>query len=102
MPLRASKMKGFIFGFHRLVWCPKWTPASNNSFTPILSTRFLWLGVSAWADHPPDHRIIFDVLVAAPAHANREHSMAVLPSSGPPTPGQPTEGLANIARSADV
>src|SRR6516225_12361267 len=40
MPLRASKMKGFILGFHRLVWCPKWTPASNNSFTPILITSF--------------------------------------------------------------
>src|SRR5437899_7726456 len=26
-------MKGFILGFQRLVWCPKWTPASNNSGT---------------------------------------------------------------------
>jgi hypothetical protein len=26
-------MKGFIFGFQRFVWCPKWTPASNNSGT---------------------------------------------------------------------
>jgi len=26
MPLRAVKMYGFIFGFQRLVWCPKWTP----------------------------------------------------------------------------
>src|SRR3972149_5740294 len=22
----------FIFGFHRLVWCPKWTPASSSCF----------------------------------------------------------------------
>src|SRR6187549_1078032 len=28
MPLRAPKMKPFIFGFQRLVWWPKWTPAS--------------------------------------------------------------------------
>ena len=28
MPLRAPKMNGFIFGFQRLVWWPKWTPAS--------------------------------------------------------------------------
>src|SRR4051812_38647969 len=28
MPLRAPKMKLFIFGFQRLVWWPKWTPAS--------------------------------------------------------------------------
>src|SRR6476620_562743 len=26
-------MKGFIFGFQRVVWCPKWTPASSNSGT---------------------------------------------------------------------
>src|SRR6266498_5572322 len=26
-------MKGFIFGFQRFVWCPKWTPASNSSGT---------------------------------------------------------------------
>src|SRR5262249_33879525 len=28
MPLRAPKMKVFIFGFQRLVWWLKWTPAS--------------------------------------------------------------------------
>src|SRR5918995_4608683 len=40
MPLRSPKRNFFIFGFHRLVWCPKWTPASNNSLidtTPIPS-----------------------------------------------------------------
>src|SRR6266404_6303967 len=30
MPFRAPKMYGFIFGFQRLVWWPKWTPASSN------------------------------------------------------------------------
>src|SRR5438045_9713703 len=25
----------FIFGFQRLVWCPKWTPASSRSFNAI-------------------------------------------------------------------
>src|SRR5919198_1033064 len=30
MPLRAVKMYGFIFGFQRLVWCPKCTPASSS------------------------------------------------------------------------
>src|SRR5918911_1211296 len=30
MPFRAPKMYGFIFGFQRLVWCPKWTPASSS------------------------------------------------------------------------
>src|SRR5262245_32906407 len=32
MPFRAPKMYGFIFGFHRLVWCPKCTPASSRFF----------------------------------------------------------------------
>ena len=30
MPLRSAKMYGFIFGFQRRVWCPKWTPASSS------------------------------------------------------------------------
>ena len=30
MPLRSAKMYGFIFGFQRLVWWPKWTPASSS------------------------------------------------------------------------
>src|SRR5713226_5006566 len=32
MPLRSPKMYTFIFGFHRRVWWPKWTPASRSSF----------------------------------------------------------------------
>src|SRR5262245_60244731 len=35
MPFRSPKMYGFIFGFQRFVWCPKWTPASNRSFIAI-------------------------------------------------------------------
>ena len=35
MPLRSPKMYGFIFGFQRLVWWPKWTPASSRSFIAI-------------------------------------------------------------------
>src|SRR5436309_15299601 len=31
MPPRSEKMKRRIFGFQRLVWWPKWTPASSNS-----------------------------------------------------------------------
>src|SRR6266567_3945226 len=45
IPLRASKMNGFILGFHRLVWWPKWTPESSNSLTPMLITSFLWLRI---------------------------------------------------------
>ena len=30
MPLRSAKMYGFILGFQRRVWWPKWTPASSS------------------------------------------------------------------------
>src|SRR4051794_23746932 len=32
MPLRSVKMNRFILGFHRRVWCPKWTPLSSSCF----------------------------------------------------------------------
>jgi hypothetical protein len=70
-------MKGFILGFHRLVWCPKWTPESNNSLMPILITIFLWLkarsleaiGRFAKPNHPAEHGIDFSVIVATCANA---------------------------------
>src|SRR5437773_2746579 len=31
MPEGSAKMKRRILGFHRRVWCPKWTPASSRS-----------------------------------------------------------------------
>src|SRR5208282_1522276 len=52
MPLRASKMNGFILGFHRRVWCPKWTPESNNSLMPILITIFLLLEAARFSSPP--------------------------------------------------
>src|SRR5674536_408309 len=42
MPLRSVKMNRFIFGFHRRVWCPKWTPLSSSwrmvTTVPLLVT----------------------------------------------------------------
>src|SRR6266513_472538 len=35
MPLRSPKMYFCIFGFQRLVWWPKCTPASSSSFIVI-------------------------------------------------------------------
>src|SRR4029079_9205839 len=35
MPFRSPKMNGFIFGFQRFVWWPKWTPASSRSFNAM-------------------------------------------------------------------
>src|SRR5437868_9478388 len=39
MPFRSPKMYSFIFGFHRLTWCPKWTPASSSSFIVTVTNR---------------------------------------------------------------
>ena len=30
LPERSVRMKRFIFGFQRRVWCPKWTPLSSS------------------------------------------------------------------------
>jgi hypothetical protein len=60
-------MKGFILGFQRRVWCPKWTPDSNNSFTPMLSTIFP-LVKSLISGHPAEHGIVFSVVMAACTH----------------------------------
>jgi hypothetical protein len=39
MPLRSPKMNSFIFGFQRLTWWPKWTPASSNSFIVTVTAK---------------------------------------------------------------
>jgi hypothetical protein len=31
IPLRSAKMNGFILGFQRRVWWPKWMPASRRA-----------------------------------------------------------------------
>src|SRR5262245_57725524 len=49
MPFRAPKMYGFIFGFQRLVWCPKWTPASSRFF---MLTSVIRLPYRLRAIHP--------------------------------------------------
>src|SRR3954470_4015265 len=45
MPLRSVKMKRFIFGFQRRVWCPKWTPLSRS--WRIVTTAMVVLLLSA-------------------------------------------------------
>src|SRR5207248_11703955 len=39
IPLRAVKMYRFILGFQRLVWCPKWTPASRSCLSVTSGMR---------------------------------------------------------------
>src|SRR2546426_11519435 len=82
MPLRASKMNFFIFGFQRLVWCPKWTPASSNSLTPMLNTSSFGCKFTCHgANHPAEHGIVFVVVMAAGVHSNAGRLQAVCPFS---------------------
>src|SRR5690348_15403212 len=46
------KMKRFIFGFQRRVWCPKCTPASSRSFMVISDTAFPPPGVCSTVRSP--------------------------------------------------
>src|ERR671920_241975 len=45
MPLRSVKMKRFILGFQRRVWCPKWTPLSRSWRMVTTAMMFFLLGV---------------------------------------------------------
>src|ERR1700737_4870317 len=53
MPLRAVKMYCFIFGFQRLVWCPKWAPASRSCFSVTAGISGIISGLSAAAAVSP-------------------------------------------------
>ena len=53
MPLRSVKMKRFIFGFQRRVWCPKWTPLSSSS--RMVTTAMLWYSLRSLVV-PPGRR----------------------------------------------
>src|SRR5690349_16326851 len=41
------KMNLRICGFHRRVWCPKWTPASSRSFIVMSATEDLLRGFAS-------------------------------------------------------
>ncbi|GAA2138775.1 hypothetical protein GCM10009802_48460 [Streptomyces synnematoformans] len=65
MPLRSVKMKRFIFGFQRRVWCPKWTPLSSSSriVTTAMAVLLVCLGCAV-AGRPP---LLTPLRVAPPA-----------------------------------
>src|SRR5208283_2814631 len=80
MPLRASKMNGFILGFQRFVWCPKWTPESNNSLMPMPNTMFPLVETPEFLQGIPRNTgLMFDVVMAAPHSHEREIFKAVSP-----------------------
>src|SRR5665213_1336110 len=41
-----------IFGFHRRVWCPKWTPAPNSCFMLMTAMCLLLVTVDPRLQHP--------------------------------------------------
>src|SRR5262245_60059876 len=55
MPLRSPKMNSFIFGFQRRTWCPKWTPASSNSFIVTVANQ----PSGIWFMYSPSHNSRF-------------------------------------------
>src|SRR5690606_32266060 len=57
MPLRSVKMYGFIFGFHRLAWCPKWTPASSSARSVACGER-PWVLVTACCTRSSDRMVL--------------------------------------------
>src|SRR6266571_4281157 len=59
MPERSAKMKRRIFGFHRRVWCPKWTPASSRSCNwgcAMPSLSGFWSAAAVISRATPAHR----------------------------------------------
>src|SRR3954454_724259 len=57
-------MYGFIIGFQRRVWGPKWTPASRSSFILTSSKEFSLLGLLALAELETGAGALLAVLLA--------------------------------------
>src|SRR5918993_28960 len=73
MPLRSVKMNRFIFGFQRLVWCPKCTPLSSSCF--MVTTAMAGVHLSVRRDHEAAPRLS--------RCAGRRHRPGVAPEPGP-------------------
>jgi hypothetical protein len=53
MPERSVRMKRLTFGFHRRVWCPKWTPLSSSwRMVTTAMAVLLCSGLSRSTDRP--------------------------------------------------
>src|SRR5919204_4452379 len=106
MPLRAVKMYGRIFGFQRLVWCPKWTPASSSCFRVTCGTRnylpVLYLRPTRALGHreTPGVRAqpvgLASGLYPGRFLANRSPSVAALRRHLPDKPGRRLLGAADL------
>src|SRR5262249_45719541 len=73
MPLRAPKMYGFIFGFQRLVWWPKCTPASSRFF--IVTSVIPGAGRSTLPSRSPSKRVPVPETEASRQSKSREASL---------------------------
>src|SRR2546428_252890 len=85
MPLRSPKMYFCIFGFQRLVWWPKCTPASSSSFIVNVAIRLSPPPSPPWAPLPPP---------CSPA----EPVPRAAPPDGPPPPATRRPTRSNAAR----
>src|SRR5947209_2347575 len=93
IPLRSPKMYSFILGFQRLVWCPKWTPASSSSFIVILAKLPPYWIASSAADCP----LGIDSLVRS-RRSGREDFWPRFTASHSPLAGPQAEGkIDNLA-----
>ena len=75
IPLRSAKMNGFILGFQRRVWWPKWTPASSSCRIETDGTVRDLLSVRSSADLVAGDRW---PVRALPAPSRSERSACVL------------------------
>src|ERR671911_357353 len=81
-PARWAKIYLFILGFHRLAWCPKWTPASSSSRIPTRSVVLCKISTS-----------LLRWLVSS---ARASQSALGSPGGPPPGPGGPCGGGAEL------
>src|SRR5947209_13643388 len=83
MPLRAPKMNAFIFGFQRLVWWPKWTPAS------IISRMVIGASADGWDSVPSDESTAVSMvfLLRCCRRPRRRRSKPDRPTAEPPPLG---------------
>src|SRR3954462_6353454 len=88
MPLRSVKMNRFIFGFHRRVWCPKWTPLSSSCFmvTTAIAGINLFSVVRAPRWFAADALLGFVARVRVPARPGARGGVRTLRSEEPQGP----------------
>src|SRR5690606_24686839 len=87
MPERSVRMKRLTFGFHRRVWCPKWTPLSS-SWRMVTTAMAVLLLSRARQSRPA----VFSVVCR-----DRPAAIPGAPAQHPPPRSRRTEGCGPCA-----